>query len=263
MKPLLALMRKELAVLFGSPMAYVSLTLVTLVTALIFFDSLRIYNQALFLYSSSTLGGFDRDTIPDYINLRDQVFFPVMETLGIVLIGLIPLVTMRVFAEERARGTDELLLTMHLSPLQIVVAKFTTTFLFVALMMAVSFVYPAMAIIEGGLGMQHLASVFLGLFVHAVALASIGLACSAYSRNQLLAAVAGWSVGFVLWDFSWASAFVSEGTNRFLDLISLHPRYGPFAEGIVSLANLAYFFGLSLVAASVARLSFDWRRVAG
>ena len=73
--------------LFGAPLAYLALALVVLVTALIFFDHLRLYNQTLFLYASTTMGGFDTDTIPDYVNLRDTVFFPVMETLGITLIG--------------------------------------------------------------------------------------------------------------------------------------------------------------------------------
>ena len=67
----------------------------------------------------------------------------------------------------------------------------------------------------------------------------------------------------MLWDFGWASPFLGQTANRFLDAISLHLRYGSFAEGIVSLANLAYFLGLALVAAAVARFSFDWRRVAG
>jgi ABC-2 type transport system permease protein len=158
-------MRKEIAVLCGSPMPYLSLTLVVLVTALIFFDHLRLYNQILFLYATSTLGGFETDTIPDYINLRDTVFFPVMETLGITLIGVVPLVTMRVFAEERARGTDEFLVTTHLSAGQIVLAKFAVTYLFVTLMMGASFVYPAMAIQQGGIGAQHLLAIFLGLFL--------------------------------------------------------------------------------------------------
>ena len=61
--------------------------MVVLVTALIFFDHLRIYNQILFLYASNTMGGFESDTIPDHMNLRDRVFFPVMETLGLTLIG--------------------------------------------------------------------------------------------------------------------------------------------------------------------------------
>lgn len=258
-----ALVRKELLVLFGSPMAWVALTLVVLVTALIFFDHLRIYNQILFLYASTTMGGFESDTVPDYINLRDSVFFPVMETLGITLLGMIPLVTMRVFAEERARGTDEFLVTTRLSARQIVTAKFAVTYFFVALMMAVSFVYPAMAVAQGGVGIQHLVAVFLGLLLHALAVASIGLACSAYTRSQLVAAIGAFALAFVVWDFSWASSFVSESVNNVLDAISLHPRYGTFAEGIVSLANVAYFLGLSAVTWSVAHFSFEWRRIAG
>jgi ABC-2 type transport system permease protein len=258
-----ALVKKELATLFASPLAYLALTLVMLVTALIFFDHLRIYNQILFLYASNSMGGFESDTVPDHINVRDSVFFPVLETLGITLIALIPVITMRVFSEERARGTDELLLTLQLSPTQIVLAKFLVTYGFVVLMMAGSFVYPAMATVEGGIGAQHLLAVFLGLSLHALGLASLGLVCSAFSASQLVAAVASWALGFVLWDFAWASAFVNEGVGRVLDLISIHPRYGSFAEGIVNLEHFAYFAGLAVVSLALARFSFDWRRVAG
>ena len=261
MTPLRALIHKEFASLFGSPTAYLTLTMVALVTALIFFDHLRAYNQVLFVYSTTTMGGFDTDTIPDYINLWDTVFFPVMETLGLTLVGAVPLVTMRVFAEERGRGTDELLLSTHLSPSQIVLGKFIVTFLFVMLMMAVSFIYPATAIEEGGLGVQHLTAVFVGLTLHGIAIAAIGLACSAFTSSQLVAAVSGWAMAFLLWDFSWANAFVGESTGAFLDLLALHPRYGSFAEGIISLHNVAYFVGIALVAMAVTRLSFDLRKV--
>jgi ABC-2 type transport system permease protein len=258
-----ALVRKEFASLFGSPTAYLTLVMVSLVTALIFFDHLRLYNQILFVYASTTMGGFNADEIPDYINLWDSVFFPVMENLGLTLIGAVPLVTMRVFAEERARGTDELLLSTGLSPVAIALGKFAMTFAFVLLMMAVSFVYPATAISRGGLGVEHLASVFVGLTLHGLALASIGLVCSAFTSSQLVAAVSAWAVAFLLWDFSWMNEFVSEDAARFLDAIALHGRYGSFAEGIVSLANVAYFAGIAAVALALARFSFDVRRVAG
>ena len=261
MNALRALLRKELASLFGSPTAYLTLMLVALVTALIFFDHLRLYNQILFVYASSNMGGFDTDTIPDYVNLWDTVFFPVMETLGLTLIGAVPLLTMRAFAEERARGTDELLVTTSLSPGQIVVAKFAVAFLFVTAMMAVSFVYPASAIERGGLGAEHLAAVFLGLTLHGIGVASIGLACSAFTSSQLVAAVSGWAVAFVLWDFSWLQPFVGESAARTLELLSLHPRYGSFSEGIVALDNVAYFGALALVSMALARFSFDLRRV--
>ncbi len=96
MAPLFALIRKELTSLFAVPTAYLALTMVALVTALIFFDHLRIYNQVLFLYATTTMGGFNTGEIPDYINLWDSVFSPVMETLGLTLIGAIPLVIMGV-----------------------------------------------------------------------------------------------------------------------------------------------------------------------
>ena len=256
-----SLVRKEFASLFGTPTAYVTLTMVALVTALIFFDHLRLYNQILFVFASTNMGGIETDTIPDYVNLWDSVFFPVMETLGLTLVGAVPLLTMRVFAEERARGTDELLLSTHLTPSQIVLAKFIVSFLFVTLMMTVSFVYPAVAIERGGLGVQHLSAVYLGLTLHGIGLASIGLACSAFTSSQLVAAVSGWAIAFVLWDFGWIQPFVSESVAKTLDAISLHPRYGSFSEGVVALENIAYFAGLALVGMALARFSFDLRRV--
>ena len=199
---LVALLRKELAVLFGSPIAYVVLTMVTFVTAFVFFEHLRAYNQILFLYASTTMGGFESGTIPDHINLRDTVFNPVMDQLSLLLIIPIPLVTMRVFAEERARGTEELLLASGLTPGVIVVAKFAATLGFVVLMMAVSFVYPLTAVAQGGLGAEHLAAVFIGLVGLAVGIASIGLACSAFTSSQILAAAATVALAFGLYDFT-------------------------------------------------------------
>jgi ABC-2 type transport system permease protein len=261
MTAMLALMRKELASLFGAPTAYLALTMMALVTALIFFDNLRQYNLMLFLVTTNTTGGFDFGTIPASLNLWDRVFSPVMDTLGLTLVGAIPLITMRVFAEERARGTDELLITTDLTPTRIVLAKFVVTFGFVALMMAVSFVYPMAAIEQGGVGLEHLAAVFLGLLLLAWAIASIGLICSAFTSSQLVAAVSGWAVAFVFWDFSWANSFVSEGVAGVLESLALYPRFGAFSEGMVSLANLVYFGALTLTSLAVTRFSFDLKRI--
>ncbi len=261
MTRLRALLRKELAVLFGSPLAWLTMAGIALVTALLFFDHLRIYNQILFLYSSSTMGGFDSGTIPTYVNLRDQVFLPVMESVALTLIGLIPLVTMRVFAEERARGTDELLATTRLTPGEIVAGKFLATYLFVALLMALSFVYPAASILRAGLGLPHLLAVYTGLFGLGIALASIGLVCSAFTGSQLLAAISAYAVAFVLYDFRWTTQFLPETIAAAIDPLSMLPRFGAFAEGLLRAQDLAYFAGYVVVALAVARLAWDQQRV--
>ena len=81
------------------------------------------------------------------------------------------------------------------------------------------------------------------------------------SVNGSIAAVSGWAAAFLLWDFSWANNFVSEGVAGALESIALHPRYGSFSEGIVSLENIVFFFGVALVGMAIARFSFDLRRV--
>ncbi len=260
MTPVLALMRKELASLFASPIAYTALIGVCIVTAILFFEHLHLYNQMLFAFSSTSIGSLNAGEVPETINLWDSVFFPVMEVLGITFIGAVPLVTMRVFSEERARGTDELLLTTHLTPFRIVIAKYSVTFAFVIGMVAVSFIYPATAISRSGIGAQHLSAAFLGLTLHGIAVASIGLTCSAFTSSQLVASVTAWVIAFVCWDFGWMHPLSSESTAAILDALSLRSRTSGFAEGIVSLADIAYFIALVAIAMAVTRFSFDLRR---
>jgi ABC-2 type transport system permease protein len=256
-----ALVRKELAVLFGTPMAYLVLAFVGLVTALLFFDHLRVYNQILFVYTSNQTGGFELGTVPQRVNLQDQVFLPLMEQLTVTLIGIVPLVTMRFFAEERARGTDEWLLTSRLSPAQIVAGKFIACFFFVALLLAISLVYPATSVVRAGLGVQHLAVVYAGLVVLGFALAAIGLACSALASSQLMAAVAAYAVAFLFYDLGWMSPFVSDAAARTLDALSFHSRFAGFAEGVMALSDVAFFGGVVGVSVAVARLGLDLVRV--
>jgi ABC-2 type transport system permease protein len=258
---LAALIRKEIAVLFGSPVAYLVLTTVALLTAITFFEHLRLYNQILFVFASNTMGGFDTDTIPTHVNLIDTVFNPVMEQLGVLLIIPLPLVTMRVFAEERSLGTEEMLLTSFLTPWQIVAGKFLVTFAFLVLMMTVSFVYPVTAVLQGGLGLQHLFAVYLGLVLLAIGIASIGLVCSSFTSSQIIAAASTVAVTFLLYDFGWTHGFTTEAVAEILDAISLHPHFGRFSEGIVALSDIVYFGAMAAVAAAVARLSLELRRV--
>ena len=101
-----------------------------------------------------------------------------------------------------------------------------------------------MATVEGGIGAEHLLAVFVGLSLHALGLASLGLACSAWSSSQLVAAVASWAVGLrALGLRVGRRPSSSERSGRLLDALSMHPRYGSFAEGIVNLEHFAYFVG--------------------
>ena len=257
----LALLRLELAVWFGSPLAYFVLGGFCGVSALLFFDQLRHYNQLLFVYSSTALGGFESHALPGALNLWDAVFLPLLESLGLTLLAVVPLVAMRSFAADRAAGRDELLLVQGVGPSTVVAAKFAVCLATLGSMLALAFVYPAASVESGDLGARPLTSAFAALLALSAGLAGLALACSALTRHQLVAAVAAWTLGVMLWDFGWAEPLVGETVARGLAALAIRPRFLALARGPWAAADLAYFAGWLAVGAAVARSSFDLRRV--
>jgi gliding motility-associated transport system permease protein len=242
-----ALARKELRQLFASPIAYVVLTVYVALTGIYFFQHLVSYNQLLFVYQSEglTAGGFDQGTVPSQINVLNEVFVPSAEDFGLFLLVVLPLVTMRVFSEERANGTDELLLTSGLRPFEVALAKHGVTYSFVLLLLAGSAIYPAVVVLRGGLGFEHLVSLYIGQLLYGCAVASLGLACSAFTSSQIVAAVLGYAIPFVLLDFAWLSNTVSESAAAVLREAALLSHYGSFARGVIELRHVVYFAGIA------------------
>jgi ABC-2 type transport system permease protein len=239
----LALAKKELRQLFASPIAYVVGTAYVALTGIYFFQHLVSYNQLLFVYQSEglTAGGFDQGTVPSQINVLNEVFVPSAADFGLFLLVVLPLVTMRVFAEERANGTDELLQTSGLRPWEIALAKHGVTYLFVLLLLAASAIYPAVVVSRASLGFEHLFALYLGQLCYGCAVASIGLACSAFTSSQIVAAVLGYAIPFVLLDFAWLSNSVSEATAAVLRNVALLAHYDSFPRGVIELAHVVYF----------------------
>jgi len=241
-----ALFKKELRSLFASPIAYVVLTAFVSLSAIFFFQHAITYNRLLFVFQGADIGAtsFDPGTPPRQLNVLEEVFVPTSGDLSLLLLALIPLVTMRVFAEERLHGTDELLLTTPLRPWELAVAKHGACHLFVLGMLAVSAIFPAVAIQKGGLGLEHLAALYIGMLAYGMALAAIGLACSSLTQSQLVAAVLAYAIPFVLLDFGWIEPLTGEGIGGVLRSLSLQERFESFARGVVELRNLVYFMAL-------------------
>jgi len=257
-----ALLAKELRLNFASPRTYLVVALFALASGLLCFDHLHVYNQLLFLHASSTLGGFDLGTLPDALNLRLRVFLPLMDNLALAMVALLPLLTMRVFAEENAEGTDTLLAMTGAGPVRILAAKFLATAVLISLAVAMAFLYPALSVGGVGYGLGQLSGAFLGLGLHGLALGGIGLAASAMTRSQVVAAVLAWAAGLALWDLSWLAA-LWPGEPVFTRLLSSQEHFTGFADGFVSLSDLFYFAAVVSVCALMARVALAVRRVTG
>ena len=257
-----ALLCKELHSLFASPIAYVVLTAFVSLSAIFFFQHVVTYNRLLFLFQGEAIGmaGFDAGTPPRQLNILEEVFIPTSGDLSLLLLALIPLITMRMFAEEKATGTDELLLTTPIRLWEVAVAKHAAAYFFVFLLLATSSVFPAVAIEKGRLGLEHLLALYLGQLGYGVALAAIGLACSSLTRSQIVAAVLAYAIPFVLLDFGWLEPLVSEGVASFLGQLALQERFETFARGVLELRHAVYFAGLTSIGFTVSLTSLELGR---
>jgi ABC-2 type transport system permease protein len=256
-----ALFRKELRTLFQSPIAYVVLTAFLLLNGVYFFQNLIDYNRELFVYGVRTLGGsIEAGTIPLRVSVLQEVFLPMAGDMSLILLALVPLLTMGVFAEERAQGTDELLFTTPLRRWEVAAAKHLAAYVFVVLMLVCSAIYPAVAISKENLGIGHLVALYLGQLGYGLALASIGLACSSLTRSQIVAAVLAYAIPFVIYDFRWIEPLVTESIAGVLRGVELRAHFERFARGIVELRHGVYFLGVLLLGYTVSLASLELGR---
>lgn len=254
-----ALFRKELRTLFASPIAYVVLTAFVSLSGVYFFQHLISYNQLLFAFQSEGLagGGFDQGTVPGHINALNELFIPFAGDLQLFLLAVIPLITMRVFAEERANGTDELLLTTPLRTWEIAAAKHATTYLFVVLLLIAGGIYPAIVIAWSNLGASHLVALYLGQLSYGIAIAAIGLACSSLTHSQIVAAIVAYAIPFVLLDFAWLEPMLGEVAAGIFSELSILEHLDAFGRGVLELRHAVYFIGMTAVGFAVSVTSLE------
>src|SRR5436190_698918 len=115
MRNVLTITGKELRSYFVSPIAYVVLTGFLLLGGWFFFNLLANFNRMLSIY-----GAMQNPEVLGRLNLNEFVIMPLLQNLSVVLMILVPMITMRSFAEERRAGTYELLLTSPLTITEIV-----------------------------------------------------------------------------------------------------------------------------------------------
>ena len=180
---------------------------------------------------------------------------PFFEVLPFLLILFIPAITMRVWAEERANNTYELLMTLPLQPLQIVLGKYTAALLFYLIVLAGSLPIVAMLFYLGEPDPGLIIGSYVGSLLLGALFLAFGLFVSALTRDQIVAFVLAALLGFIL-VFSGHSKVVEVldglvpemGVGTLLhDSISIVPHYTAFSKGIIGLGHTTYFFLISIL----------------
>ena len=257
MKNILAIAAKDIRSQFVSPIAYVVLTGYLLLGGWFFFNLLFRFNFLLQLYLS-----FRNPEAMQRLNLNEFVIAPLLHNLSVILVILIPVITMRSFAEEKRSGTYELLMTSPLSITEIVLGKFLGAFVFILIMVLLTGVFPLILVLYGNPEPGIILSGYLGLLLLATAFVSVGLLTSSLTDNQIIAAVSCLVALLLLYVISWPADNAGAGIGAVLKYVSLTEHFGELVKGVIDTRDLTYFgsvivFALFLTQRSVE--SLRWR----
>ena len=244
MRNILTIAGKEIRSLFVSPIAYVVLTGFLLLGGWFFFNLLFRFNYLLTLYT-----GLQNSEGLQSLNLNEHVMAPLLHNLTIVLVIMIPIITMRAFAEEKRSGTYELLLTSPLKVTEIVLGKLFGSAAFIAVMILLTGIYPGILLLYGNPELGMIASGYLGLFLLGAVFVSVGLLTSSLTENQIVAAVSCFVVLLLLYVISWPAETAGSVLGGALKYLSVVEHFGELVKGLIDTQDIVYF--LSLVALSL------------
>lgn len=253
MRNALIICRKELHSYFVSPVAYVLLTLWGVVFGYFFWAELGVFLK----YSmESQMSG---QMYP--MNLNEQVIRPLLQNVAVIGLFFLPMITMRLFAEEKRTGTIELLATSPVRDLEIIVGKWMAAMLLYCCLLLFTVVHFLFLFKYGNPDWKPVVIAYLGLLLEAGAMLAIGAFISSLTKNQIIAGATTFAVLILLWVLAW-SDFSNAGWSHVLSYMSLVTHSESFMRGVIDLKDGIYyatliFLGLFFTARSME--SLRWR----
>ena len=234
MKNIWAIFKKEIKTYFTSPIAYVAIT-VFLVLIGFFFYSL------IWWFNSQSLQMAQNPSYYQQLNINQMVYSPLFHNMSIILLLMVPLLTMRLFSEEKRRQTDELLFTSPISVNQIILGKYIAS-LFVLLV--ILFLTGILSIFTFAYGNPELVPIlngYLGLFLMGAAFIAVGIFFSSLTENQIVAAILTFGTLLLFWILNWASYSAGGMWKSVLNYLSFIQHFDDMTRGILDTTDLVYY----------------------
>ena len=254
MRNMLSVAGRELRAYFHSPIAYLVMALFALLCGYFFYNYTALFVVQTFrMMAMGQMAGQN-------ISINEYIIRPLFQgLLAVVLLFLIPLITMRLFAEEKRSGTIELLLTSPLTDLEIILGKFLGSLAFYVVLMLLAFLYVGLLFIYGNPAAKPLLALALGMLLYGSALLSLGMCISTFTKNQIIAGAVALTVFLILYGFDWVNAYSSSTVGRVMSYMALTTHFENFAKGVIDSADVVYYLsvigiGIFLTARSVEAL---------
>jgi ABC-2 type transport system permease protein len=246
--------RKELVSYFRSPIAYGVMAFFALIAGYFFYVAVVFFVRRGI--ESSMMG----QSFP--MDLNEYIVRPLFSNISVIGLFLIPMITMRLFAEEKRSGTIELLLTSPLRDYQIILGKWLGAMILYSAMLGISALSMVVLFAYGQPDWRPIVIGYLGLLLQGGGLLAIGTFVSNCTKNQIVAGVAGFGICILLWVLDWASSFGTTVLDKIISYMSVLQHFDSFSKGVLDTKDIIYylsviFIGLFLTARSME--SLRWR----
>lgn len=246
--------RKELKGYYSSWIAYLLMAFFAVIFGYFFYVATAIF-VSRGMQASMMGGGPPMD-------VNEWVVRPLLMNVSVIGLFLIPMITMRLFAEEKRSGTIELLMTSPVRDSEMIVGKWMAALTLYASILAISALNIAMLFMYGKPDWKPILVGYLGLLLQGGCLLAVGTFISTLTRNQILAVGGTFAICLLLWVLDWVSAYDSAGWAQVLAYLSVLTHFEPFSKGVIDTKNVMYYLsaiylGLFLTARSME--SLRWR----
>ncbi len=255
MRNVMAIAGKELQAYFHSPIAYLVMTVYTVIGGFVFYSSTAFFAiQSMRMEMQGGMSGAPP------MSLNEYVIRPILGgVLTVVLLFLIPMITMRLYAEEKRSGTIELLLTSPLKDMEVILGKYLGSMILFTILGALTFLYFSVLFIYGNPNGKPLIANALGMLLYGGALMALGMWFSTLTKNQIIAGSVALAVNLLLYLLDWVSAYSQSVAGKVLSYIALTTHFDNFAKGVIQLSDVVYYLsviilGIFLTARSVEAL---------
>jgi ABC-2 type transport system permease protein len=254
MTNVITICRKELNSYFASPIAYLLLTMFAVIFGFFFWNAVGFYAMAGM--QASMMGrSFPMD-------INEMIIRPLLMNVSVIGLFLIPLISMRLFAEEKRQGTIELLLTSPVRDIEIITGKWLAAVMLYATLLFICLLNFGFLFAWGKPDWKPVLVGFLGLLLQAGSLLAIGTFISTLTKNQIIAGGVTFGVCLLLWVFEWVGGYETAAWAKMLSYCSVVQHFEPFSKGVIDTKDAIYFgslifFGLFLSARSLE--SLRWR----
>ena len=248
--------KKEMRLYFTSPIAWV-IGAIFLVIAGYFFYSIFAF------FTMASMQSAMNPQMARELNPTESVLRPLFSNITVILLLLMPMVTMRLFAEERRSGTIELLLTYPVRDGAVLIGKYLAALALYGLMLVGTLLYPLMVSYFARLDWGVVLTGYVGLMLLGATFVAVGLFASSLTENQIVASIVTFGVLLMFWVIGWSADYVGGAWGKVLSDLSIIEHFDSFAKGVLDTKDVIYYVNFTALALFLALRSLEARRWRG